>query len=226
MTTTIHLEFEGKAARFPLQSPKRKNPAPLVERRTPVGRVTRVRLFNAARKPEPCDLSADLIASGDPEIDLSDAGIVADSDLLSPAYIDKKGEVVRDFEEIEVVEAADGTEKERRPRTLREANINDILPLKVGKLMPLDEAFQSLVFLGTYQIVHADGLGHEFLLRLAAKLEKEKSIAVLGAGQKGNQPLVFRDKGSPYRGFLHGETKGDSYRLLLLLSNQELKLPA
>jgi hypothetical protein len=225
MNTTIHMEFEGKAARFPLQSPKRKNPPPLIERRTPVGRVSRVRLFNAARKPEPNDLTADLIAEGDPEIDLSEAGKVADSDLLSPAYIDKSGEVVRDFEEIEVVESPDGTEKERRPRTHREANINGILPLKIGRFMPIEEAFGSLVFRGVYQIVHADGLGHEFLLRLAAKLEKENSIAVLGAGPKGAQPLVFRDKGSPYRGFLHGETEGDSYRLLLLLSNQELKLP-
>ena len=130
MNTTIHIEFDGKAARFPLQSPKRKSPAPLVERRTPAGRVARVRLFNAARKPEPADLTADQIAASNPEIDLSDAGKIADSDLLSPAYINQKGEVVRDFEEIEVVEAADGTEKERRPRTLREANINDIIPLK------------------------------------------------------------------------------------------------
>ena len=50
---------------------------------------------------------------------------------------------------------------------------------------------------------------------------------MLGAGQKGNQPLVLREGGSPYRAFLHGETgKDGTYRLLVLLSNQELKLPA
>lgn len=226
MNTTIHLEYEGKAARFPLQSPKRKNPEPSVEKRTAAGRVSRVRVFNANRKPEPVGLSADEIATGDPEIDLHNAGTIADTDLLCPAYLDQKGDVIRDFEEIEVVEAADGTEKERRPRTRREANINDLRPLKVGRLMPVGEAFESFVFRAAYQVVHADGLGHEFLLRLAGKLHGEKSVAVVGAGPKGNLPLVLREKGSPYRAFLYGEVQGDSYRLLLLLSNQELKLPA
>jgi hypothetical protein len=83
------------------------------------------------------------------------------------------------------------------------------------------------VFRGIYQIVHEDGLGYDFLRGLAEKLEKNNTVAVLGAGQKGNQPLVLREGGSPYRGFLHGETSKDgSYRLLVLLSNQELKLPA
>jgi len=75
--------------------------------------------------------------------------------------------------------------------------------------------------------VHEDGLGHNFLQGLAEKLEKEKSVAVLGAGQKGNQPLVLRECGSPYRAFLFGESgKDGTYRLLILLSNQELKLPS
>jgi hypothetical protein len=226
MNTLLHLEFEGKSARFPLQSPKRKNAPAHVERRTSAGHVTRVRLFTAARKPDPAALTADQVAQGDPEIDLADAGTIAASDLLSPAYLDKTGAVVRDFEEIEVIEAPDGKEKERRPRTRREANINGLHPLKVGRLLPIDEAFGSLVFRGVYQVVHEDGLGHEFLFRLAAKLQAEQAVAVLGAGPKGGQPLVFRDKGMPYRTFLHGETEGDTYRLLLLLSNQELKLPA
>ncbi len=186
-----------------------------------------VRVFNAAKRIDPKDLSADGIASADPELDLSMAGTLADPDLLSTAFVDKTGEVVRDFDEIEVVLAPDGTEKERRPRTDRTANINDVRPIKVGKFMPVDEALTSFVFRGVYQIVHEDGLGHEFLRGLAEKLEKDKAVAVLGAGQKGNQPLVLREGGSPYRAFLHGETgKDGTYRLLVLLSNQELKLPA
>ena len=225
MSTNIHLEYEGKAARFILQAPKRKNPPPFVERSTPSGRISRFRVMSAGTKPEPAGLSADEIALGDPELDLARAGCIADSDLLSPAYLNARGEVVRDFEEIEVVEAVDGTEKERRPRTRRDANINDVRALRVGKMMPWVDAFSSFVFRTTYQIVHSDGLGHEFLLRLAGLLHREKSVAVIGAGQKGNAPLVLREKGSPYRGFLFGEVDGDSYRLLLLLSNQELKLP-
>jgi len=50
----------------------------------------------------------------------------------------------------------------------------------------------------------------------------------VGAGTKGNQPLVIREKGSPYRGFLYGEIgQGENegkYKLLLLLSDRELKI--
>ena len=227
MTTTIHLEFEDKAARLPLQSPKRSKVAPAIQRRTTAGAVNNFRIFNAARRVDPKNLSPEDVASDDPELDLSMAGTLADSDLLSTAFVDKTGTVVRDFEEIEVVLKPDGTEKERRPRTDRTANVNDVCPIKVGKLMSVDEALTSFVFRGVYQVVHEDGLGHEFLRALAEKLEKEKSVAVLGAGQKGNQPLVLVDGGSPYRAFLYGETgKEGTYRLLILLSNQELKLPA
>lgn len=227
MTTTIHLEYEGKAARLPLQSPKRAQTLPAMQRRTTAGAVHNVRIFNAAQKIDAKDLSADSIASADPELNLSMAGTLADPDLLSTAFVDKAGEVVRDFQEIEVVLAPDGTEKERRPRTDRAANINDVRPIKVGSFMPADEALTSFVFRGVYQIVHEDGLGHEFLRGLAEKLEKDKAVAVLGAGQKGNQPLILREGSSPYRAFLHGETgKDGTYRLLVLLSNQELKLPA
>ena len=132
MTTTIHLEYDGKAARLPLQSPKRATPPPAVQRRTSAGAVHNVRVFNAAKKIDPKDLSADGIAAADPELSLSMAGTLADPDLLSTAFVDKTGEVVRDFDEIEVVLAPDGTEKERRPRTDRTANINDVRPIKVG----------------------------------------------------------------------------------------------
>lgn len=227
MTTTIHLEYEGKSARLPLQSPKRAKTSAVIQRRTSTGGVVNVRIFNAARHVDVGALSAEEMVSGDPELDFTLAGSLADPDLLSAAFIDKSGEVVRDFEEIEVLLAPDGTEKERRSRTDRTANINDLRPVKIGKFMPADEALSNFVFRGVYQIVHEDGLGHEFLRSLSEKLEKDKAMAILGAGPKGNQPLVFREGGSPYRAFLHGETGGGgTYRLLVLLSNQELKLPS
>jgi hypothetical protein len=51
-------------------------------------------------------------------------------------------------------------------------------------------------------------------------------MALVGAGPKGAAPLVVRDRGNPYRAFLYGEADGEQYRLLLLLSDQEMKLPA
>lgn len=229
MTTKIHLEYEGKSAHLLLQSPKRAKTLPAIQRHTSAGGVSNVRIFNAAAKVDPAGLDADAVACGDPELNLAAAGTLVDPDLLSTAFVDKAGEVVRDFKEIEVVLALDGTEKERLPRKDHAANINDVRPVKVGKFMPLEEALTSFVFRAVYQIVHEDGLGHEFLRGLAEKLEKDKAVARLGAfdGQKGNQPLVLRAGGSRYHAFLHGETgKDGTYRLLVLLSNQELKLPA
>ena len=47
----------------------------------------------------------------------------------------------------------------------------------------------------------------------------------VGAGEKGNQPLVMSDGGKPYRAFLEGRVRGDSYCLILHLTDQELKAP-
>ena len=140
MNTTIHLEYEGKTARLPLQSPKRAKAEPVIQRRTSSGSVTTARIFNATSKVNPATFTADDLVKSDPELDLSMAGMVADTDLLCPAFLNDAGEVVQDFEEIEVVLGVDGAEKERRPRTNRAANINDVRPLKVGKLMSAEEA--------------------------------------------------------------------------------------
>jgi hypothetical protein len=80
------------------------------------------------------------------------------------------------------------------------------------------------------QLVHTDGLTFDFLHGLAKSLQDSQSMALLGSGPKGAGPLVLRDGGSPFRAFLHGEVEGAGdaarYRLLLLLSDQELKRPA
>jgi hypothetical protein len=57
-------------------------------------------------------------------------------------------------------------------------------------------------------------------------LAERSEVALLGAGPKGNLPLVLREHGSAYRAFLYGEVdQAGRYKLLLLLSDQELKLP-
>ena len=44
-------------------------------------------------------------------------------------------------------------------------------------------------------------------------------------GSKGRDPLIFQENGSPYRGFLEGRVDGQKYKLLLHLSNLELRAP-
>jgi hypothetical protein len=49
------------------------------------------------------------------------------------------------------------------------------------------------------------------------------AIFMLAGGVKGNEPLVFQDGGKTYRAFLEGRIRGNSYILLIHLSNLELK---
>jgi hypothetical protein len=100
----------------------------------------------------------------------------------------------------------------------------------LANVLPLVDALTGFVFKQVYQIVHEDGVQKDFLFGLARELHEQQEVAVLGTGTKGTLPLVVRDKGSPYRAFLYGEigTGSDEgkYKLLLLLSDQELKRPA
>ena len=69
-------------------------------------------------------------------------------------------------------------------------------------------------------------LTFDFLYDIARDLEAQNSLMVIGAGDKGAQPLVFQANGKPYRGFLEGKTRDKSYQLVLHLSEMELKKPA
>ena len=62
---------------------------------------------------------------------------------------------------------------------------------------------------------------------MAKTLAAEKKLLLVGTGPKGQQPLIFTTNGAPYRGFLEGRVSpgGDGYRLILHLSNLELKAP-
>ncbi len=60
---------------------------------------------------------------------------------------------------------------------------------------------------------------------MAKVLQKKDSLLLLRGGEKGNQPLIMTRGGRPYNGFLEGRVKGDSYCLILHLSNMELKKP-
>jgi hypothetical protein len=226
---TIHFDYEGKTARLVLQSLKKEKASASVRRATSKGDVSGQRIMNGIRAVDPASVSTDSLIAGDPELDVQLGGNVPDLDLLSPAYLNGSHEVVSQFEEWEIVYAPDGTEKEKRKRTLRKANVDDVYPVKVGKTMALEKALTGFVFRGVYQLVHEDGIGYDFLYSIADRLSKAGEVALLGAGPKGNLPLIFKEKGSPYRAFLYGETgTGDDagkYRLLILLSNQELKLP-
>lgn len=71
-----------------------------------------------------------------------------------------------------------------------------------------------------------DGLTFDFLFDLARTLGETDAMATVGSGPKGTGPLFLERNGVPYRGFLEGRIKEDTYLLILHLTNMELKRPA
>lgn len=229
----IHIEFQGKSGSVWLQWLPPARPRPTMLERTSSGMVSPFKVTTGiSTKVDPFQVKPEEIIQGDPELDFEQGGQVLDPESLSTAYYDPvepEHRPVPNFTMTDVVYDAQGLEKERRPHLTRKPNIADIYPIKIGKRIPLLQALKQFVFKRSYQIVHQDGVTMDFLYGIAKDLHEKQEMAVLGAGPKGTQPLVMREKGNPYRALLYGEIgtgkDADKYKLLLLLSDQELKRP-
>ena len=79
------------------------------------------------------------------------------------------------------------------------------------------------MFKKSYQVQHVNGLTYDFLFDMAKKLAEADAMMLVGGGQKGIEPLVMANGGTPYRAFLEGRVDGDEYALILRLTNMELK---
>ncbi len=168
------------------------------------------------------DKIAQSLVDGDPEIDAEMFGSIMKE--TSRVFVNPVGEIVHRVKQFEVVKNPDGSERERRPKKVAHPNANVETPLKwSGKQMKKKDVYNKFVFAGKRQIVHVNGLTYDFLFSMAKELEQADSLMLLGAGPKGNQPLVLQRGGQSYRGFLEGRTQGDKYCLILHLSNMELK---
>jgi hypothetical protein len=230
----IHLEHLGKSAKISLRRLPSSRPEPPVMEKTSLGEVTPLKVVNGVNAVlDPFIINPDMLIKADPELALDRAGQVLDPESLSTAFIDpadKSRIPVANFTQTDIIYDATGQEKERRPHLTRKANINELYPVKTGKRLPLQQALTQFVFKQTMQIIHEDGVTMDFLFNIAKDLHEKQEMLLLGAGPKGNLPLVVRDKGSPYRAFLYGEigagSQSNQYKLLLLLSDQELKRPA
>lgn len=179
-------------------------------------------LLERLGKPE---LMGQALIEGDPEIDMESVGAFLRD--TSRVYVNTDRKTVYGVTQFEIVRNPDGTEKLRRPRKVPAANVGPEQPLLwSGKLLPKREVFNKFVMVSKLQIVHVNGLTYDFLYGIARELESKDSLLLVGAGPKAKEPLIFRRGALPYRGFLEGRTQGESYCLLLHLSNIELKAPA
>jgi hypothetical protein len=170
------------------------------------------------------DKVADALVAGDPELDVEAVGAFLRD--TSRVYVNSDRQVVHAVSQVEVVRNPDGSEKLRRPKKISVTNVSGEQPLLwSGKLLPKKDVFNKFVMVSKLQLVHVNGLTHDFLYGIAKELEGKGSLLVMGAGPKANQPLILRRGAVPYRGFLEGRTKGNEYLLLLHLSNIEMKAP-
>jgi hypothetical protein len=164
------------------------------------------------------------IIEDDPEIDFEQIGRFLTG--ASRVYLDCNQQVIHKVKFWEVVRRPDGSVRERRPRQLLEPNLAEETPLRwSGKYIKKDDACRRFVFSGKLQLRHVNGLTYDLLFGIAKELEDRQCLLLVGGGPKGNQPLILRRGGSPYRGFLEGRTQGTNYALILHLSNLELKAP-
>ncbi|NQZ67619.1 MAG: hypothetical protein HRT89_06075, partial [Lentisphaeria bacterium] len=124
----------------------------------------------------------------------------------------------------EAIFDASGEQKEERNFQIVDSNINLDKPLKwSGRMLPKKEYFNKFVFRNSYQLKHVDGLTYDFLYNMAKELEEKDAFLFLGAGDKSNEPLVLQRNGTAHRAFMEGRTDGESYMLILHLTNLELK---
>ena len=222
---TIHLSTDdGNNARVPLRHGRRLTPRTM--KVTEMGEEVRtLTVHRGNARVVVRQLTAQALIEGDPEIDLPNIGRI----LLetSRAYRRPGGEVLEGhFQVIVTTYGPDGTAKGRAVHVPHKANINELAPVLIGKRIPVAELFNRFVFHNQLYLGHEDGLQHQFLLDIARRLEAAGEAAMLGAGAKGNQPLVLQNGGTPTRAFLLGETEGERYRLRVMLTRQELKVPA
>ena len=166
---------------------------------------------------------AESLINGDPEIEMELAG--KELEDLTKVYLSPDDKVVYSACLMENIYAPDGSKKDSKEAVSLLANIADeTLPLRwTGKMFPKEQALRKFVFGRTYQLRHVNGLTFDFLYEMAKKLNDSNSMMLVGGGEKGNSPLVMTNNGTPYRGFLEGRIRGESYCLLLHLTNLELK---
>ncbi|MGD9563605.1 MAG: hypothetical protein AB7F88_01840 [Pyrinomonadaceae bacterium] len=167
---------------------------------------------------------ADALVKGDPEVDIEEFGMFLTD--TSRVYVTQKG-IAHLIEEFEVIHNPDGTVREKRPRKREPQNINTDAPVQwTGKFIKKKDAVGRFVFTNKKQLVHINGLTFDFLFEMAKTLHEKDSLLLVRAGETGDKPIVMTRGGKPYNAFLEGRVKGNSYCLILHMSNMELKKPA
>jgi len=165
------------------------------------------------------------LVKGDPEVDLAAVGRRLSG--ASRVWLSPTDGILYSARSLQVVYGPDGVEKSRADFLDVEATVVPDGPPLVwsGRLMAADEVVRKFVFSRKLRLRHVDGLTYDFLHEMARTLQETGKLLFVGAGPKGQQPIILTRNGSPWRGFLDGRVEGSAYRLVLHLTNLELKAP-
>jgi len=174
-----------------------------------------------ARHGDP-ELIAQALLSGDPEVDIETVG--REVGPCDRVYIDGQGKPLYSARPMDVLYDAAGRENARRDPVEVPANLVPDVPLVwSGKLLSRDEAVRRYAFTRAWQVRHTNALEYDFLHGLAAYLEQQNALALVGSGPRGTGPLITERNATPMKGFLDGRTRGDRYLLVLHLAAFELR---
>lgn len=195
-------------------------PVRSVRRVRATGRTRADVLF--ARYPD-CDEFSRSLIDGDPELDLDITGRTTGP--CDRVHIDGEGQVLYAPTVMEVRCDPDGMECERRPLSMRPANlVTPAPPVWSGVLTPRAEIIRQYALTRAYQVMHTNALEFDFLFCIAAHLDERRAMTQIGSGRRGNGPLILERNGPKYRGFLDGRVQGDAMRLVLYLAAFELAM--
>lgn len=196
---------------------------PINKRIIKLSKETSVDFLIGKEHPTDDDYSefSDRLIKKDDEIDFNLFGKYIDK--VDKIYTNKNLDPVYNVNISEQILDTKGELVEEKDKVFSKSNINGESIVKwTGKYIPKKKLYNKVVLSSKYQIKHINGLTFDFLFKIAKDLHEKDSFMMLGGG-KGNEPLVLNDGGRPYRAFLEGKIKDQSYVLIIHLSNQEYK---
>ena len=179
-------------------------------------------LFDSLSKDYGGDLGQKLVEA-DPEVDVERVGRFVDE--TTTVFLADSGEILYAAPRIEEVRInPEGAVVNTREPVDHEANTQDETPVgALKKKFTKLEFAQSFLVARTLHLRHLDGLGYDWLHKWAKALADKGEVQMLAAGPKGNKPIRLQRNGTPHRAFLEGRVDGDKYKMLMHLSNMQLK---
>lgn len=225
----IHISIKNENLRVFLQKLPKKEPSIKETLKTSSGIVKHQTIANGKKvltDKKFKNLSYKSLNLENPEIDINKAGRIINNEYLTTAY-HKPNElkITQDFKKFKI--SLDANEKitEKTIEKATHSNINELSPLIVNleTNIPIKEAFTRFAFKDIYQLIHKDEHTRKHLIKLAKILQESNSCVLLGSGKKGKDPIILQENGTPCRGFIFGEIKNSKYKLLVMITDMEMK---